>query len=58
MASKTRIDEFDTLRMFVFKKKRFRKKKRKYYGRPMHIIEREKLMGYYVGYVEKPGELG
>jgi hypothetical protein len=57
MASKSRIDEFQTLRMFVFKKERYgKRKKRKYYGRPMRIIEREKLMGYPVGYIQKPGK--
>ena len=58
MASHSRIDELATLRMFVFKERRSVKKKykKKYYGRPMEIIEREKLLGYPVGYIEVPGE--
>jgi hypothetical protein len=30
----------------------------KYHGRPMNVLEREKLMGYPDGYVEKPGQSG
>jgi hypothetical protein len=57
MGPKTHIDEFQTLRMFVFKKDKYsRKKKRKYKGRPMQIIEREKLRGYPVDYIQKPGK--
>lgn len=52
MASKSRIDEFQTLRMFVFRKQN--DVTHKYHGRPMLIVEREKLMGYPVGYIEEP----
>lgn len=53
MASSTRIDERNTLRMYVFQPT---KKNGKYYGRPMLTVERERMMGYPEGYVEKPGE--
>jgi hypothetical protein len=55
MASKTRIDEFQSLRMFVFQERD--EKKKAYFGRPMLTVEREKLMGFPVGYVEIPGRL-
>ena len=54
MASKTRIDERSSLRMYVFKNApNFTGN---YHGRPMKICEREALMGYRTGYVETPGE--
>mmetsp|Transcript_35563 Transcript_35563/g.82595 ORF Transcript_35563/g.82595 Transcript_35563/m.82595 type:complete len:540 (-) Transcript_35563:514-2133(-) len=60
MASKTRIDERSSLRMYVFhqspnKKKQKNKKILQYRGRPMTIVERERMMGYPEGYIEKPG---
>ena len=59
MASTSRIDERNTMRMYVFDKqgrvtKEGKKKMKKYVGRPMTVMEREKLMGFPVGYVEKP----
>lgn len=41
--------------MFVFRKQN--DVTHKYHGRPMLIVEREKLMGYPVGYIEEPGTL-
>ena len=58
MASRSRIDEHATLRMFVFHNKPEKRKKfkgKRYCGRPMTVQEREKMMGYPVGYVEEPG---
>jgi hypothetical protein len=55
MASKTRIDERSTLRMYVFEKEK-NPTTGNYHGRPMQVFEREALMGYSKGYVEKPGE--
>jgi hypothetical protein len=55
MASKSRIDEIQTLRMFVFQERDDQNEK--YFGRPMLTVEREKLMGFPVGYVEIPGRL-
>ena len=54
MASTSRIDEIQTLRMFVFQDRD--EETNKYYGRPMLTVEREKLMGFPVGYVEIPGK--
>lgn len=54
MASTSRIDEIQTLRMFVFQDRD--EESNKYYGRPMLTVEREKLMGFPVGYVEIPGK--
>ena len=55
MASKTRIDERSTLRMYVFEKEK-NPTTGNYHGRPMKVCEREALMGYSKGYVEEPGE--
>ena len=56
MGSKSRIDERDSLRMYVFQTKpRIHKNQIVYRGRPMTISEREKLMGYPDQYVEKAG---
>ena len=38
--------------MYVFKNQPLRGK---YEGRPLIVVERERIMGYFVGYVEKPG---
>ena len=54
MASTSRIDEIQTLRMFVFQDRD--EETNKYYGRPLLTVEREKLMGFPVGYVEIPGK--
>ena len=58
MTSDSDIDDLTNLRMFVFKERCSLEEKSKngYYGRPMEIIEREKLLGYPVGYIELPGE--
>ena len=53
MASKSRIDETESLRMFVFKDKD--ESNGKYAGRPMLVSEREKSMGFPLGYIKKPG---
>ena len=53
MASRTRIDDVNTLRMYVFKNQP--PKEDKYEGRPLTVVERERLMGYFEGYVEQPG---
>ena len=56
MGSKSKIDERDSLRMYVFQtKSRIHKNQRVYRGRPMTISEREKLMGYPEQYVEEAG---
>ena len=52
MASKSRIDERNSLRMYVFKDRNVTTGN--YHGRPMTVSEREKLMGYPTGYVEEP----
>jgi len=51
MASMARIDEPTSFRMYVFEKK---PKDKKYFGRPLLVVERERLMGYPEGYIEKP----
>jgi site-specific DNA-cytosine methylase len=55
MACSSRIDERATLRMYVFKDKT--DQLGRYHGRPMTVTEREKIMGYPVGYVERPGTM-
>jgi hypothetical protein len=61
MASSTRIDERQSLRMYVFKEPkndngrssdRTIEEGRRYHGRPMSVGEREAMMGYPRGYVE------
>lgn len=54
MASMSRIDEPTSFRMYVFERK---PKNKKYFGRPLLVVERERLMGYPEGYIEKPGML-
>ena len=52
------MDDPTTLRMYVFKDAERGPENNhpvRYHGRPMNVREREKLMGYPVGYVEKPG---
>mmetsp|Transcript_10420 Transcript_10420/g.15921 ORF Transcript_10420/g.15921 Transcript_10420/m.15921 type:complete len:775 (-) Transcript_10420:120-2444(-) len=51
MSSKSKIDDNQTVRMYVFQKN---PKDKKFYGRPFTVLERERLMGYPEGYVEKP----
>ena len=57
MASTTRIDERNTLRMYCFKKKKVfvgSSKTEEYAGRPYTVQERENLMGFPTGYVKDP----
>lgn len=58
MASPLRIDERQSLRMYVFDKNAVETEEggrtvKKYLGRPMTVAEREKIMGFPEGYVEK-----
>ena len=55
MASKSRIDERGSFRMYTFKKEPD-ETSQKYLGRPLTAEEREKMMGYPPGYVSKTGE--
>jgi hypothetical protein len=53
MASSSRIDEVNSLRMYVFNE---RTNHGTYHGRPMKVFERENLMGYPERYVEPHGK--
>jgi hypothetical protein len=55
MGSKARIDEPNSLRMYVFNQTP--DNMNRYHGRPMKVVERESLMGYQKGYVETHGKL-
>jgi hypothetical protein len=65
MASAGRIDDRTTMRMYVFDEKKHKcpieegskVMENRYLGRPMKVNERERLMGYPEGYVERPGLL-
>jgi hypothetical protein len=54
MASASRIDERNSLRMYVFKRNPI--SRRRFDGRPLSVGEREVMMGYPRGYVMTPGE--
>jgi hypothetical protein len=63
MASSSRIDERNSLRMYVFRKEaqpvKLKKKGKPevcYFGRPINITEREIMMGYPTNYVKAPGK--
>jgi hypothetical protein len=53
MAAASRIDDVNSMRMFVFREKN---KIGTYHGRYMKVFERENLMGYPEGYVQPHGK--